>query len=159
MSRLEVGRIGRAHGIRGEVSVSLLTNREERVAPGAELFAGDRRLVVAASRPHKGRYVVRLEGVDDRTAAEALTGAVLTAEPLGALPDDELWLHELVGAEVRDRTGARLGAVTAVDANPAHDILVLDSGVLVPVVFVVAHDDGVVVVDPPEGLVEINRRS
>ena len=51
-----------------------------------------------------------------------------------------------------------LGTVTAVDANPAHDILVVDGDVLVPVVFLVEHADGVVIVDPPEGLVDVNRR-
>ncbi len=158
MTRLEVGRVGRAHGIVGEMAVTLHTNRPERMTPGTTLFVGDRPLVVTASRQHKGRWLVTFDGVVDRTAAEALTGEILTAEPLGPLPEGELWLHELVGSEVHDKQGAALGTVTAVDANPAHDILVVDDDVLVPVVFVVEHRDGVVVVDLPEGLVDINRR-
>jgi len=158
MNRLEVGRVGRAHGILGEMAVTLHTNRRERVTPGTILYVGDRPLVITASREHKGRWLVTFEGVADRTAAEALTGEILTADPLGPLPADELWLHELVGAEVRDRRGASVGTVTAVDANPAHDILVVDDDVLVPVVFIVEHGEGVVVVDLPEGLIEINRR-
>ena len=74
------------------------------------LFAGDRELVITASRPHQGRMLVHFEGVDDRTAAEALQGVELTAAPLGddvELDDDELWVHEVVGAEVHDRAGAR----------------------------------------------------
>ena len=59
-----------------------------------------------------------------------------------------------IGAEVRDRSGATSGASSAVEANPAHDLLVLDGGALVPMVFVVEQRDGVVVVDPPEGLLE-----
>jgi len=158
MTRLEVGRVGRAHGIVGEMAVTLHTNRPERVTPGTTLYVGDRPLVVIASREHKGRWLVRFDGVVDRTGAEALTGEILTADPLGPLPEGELWLHELVGSEVRDKQGASLGTVTAVDANPAHDILVVDDDVLVPVVFVVEHRDGVVIVDPPEGLVDVNRR-
>ncbi len=64
-------------------------------------------------------------------------------------------MHELIGAEVFDKAGARLGSVTAVEANPAHDLLVLDSGALVPIVFVLEHGDGRVVVDVPEGLFDL----
>lgn len=157
--RLVVGRVGRAHGLRGEVAVRFTSNRPERSAPGAVLHAGDRVLVIATSRPHQGRVLVRFEGVDDRTAAEALQGLELTAEPLGdddvQLDPDELWVHEVVGAEVLDRAGARVGRVVAVEANPAHDLLVLDGGGLVPMVFVVEQRDGVVVIDPPDGLFDL----
>lgn len=134
--------------------VTLATNRLERTQPGAVLFADARRLVVIGARPHRDRWVVRFEGVDDRVAAEALRGVVLTAHPLGPLPDDELWAHELVGSVVCDRDGQELGRVAAVEANPAHDLLVLDDGALVPIVFVVELAPGRVVVDPPEGLLE-----
>jgi 16S rRNA processing protein RimM len=166
--RLTIGRIGRAHGLRGEVAVTYSSNRPERHAPGAVCFAGDRELVVASARPHQGKVLVRFEGVSDRTAAEALQGRELTAEPLGGdveLDDDEFWIHELVGARVVDRAGTDLGTVTAVEANPAHDLLVLSGGALVPMVFVVEQrvqdrderDDEVrvVVVDPPEGLFDL----
>jgi 16S rRNA processing protein RimM len=151
--------VGRAHGLRGEVAVRFSSNRPERAAPGAVLYAGDRELVVASSRPHQGRVLLCFEGVDDRTAAESLLGLELTAAPLGGdeveLDDDELWVHEVVGAEVQDRSGAIVGRVVAVEANPAHDLLVLDGGALVPMVFVVEQRDGVVVVDPPEGLFDL----
>jgi 16S rRNA processing protein RimM len=156
--RLVVGRVGRAHGLRGEVAVRFSSNRPERAAPGAVLYAGARELVIATSRPHQDRVLVRFEGVDDRTAAEALQGLELTAEPLGdevELADDELWVHEVVGAEVQDRSGVVVGRVVAVEANPAHDLLVLDGGALVPMVFVVEQRDGVVVIDPPEGLFDL----
>jgi 16S rRNA processing protein RimM len=157
--RLVVGRIGRAHGLRGEVAVRFSSNRPERAQVGAVLFAGDRELVVATSRPHQGRVLVRFDGVDDRTAAEALQGLELTAAPFAdgeaELADDELWVHEVVGAEVHDRAGTTLGHVVAVEANPAHDLLVLDGGALVPMVFVVEQRAGVVVIDPPEGLLEL----
>ncbi|HEU5309403.1 MAG TPA: ribosome maturation factor RimM [Acidimicrobiia bacterium] len=156
--RLVVGRIGRAHGLRGEVAVRFTSNRPERAEAGAVLHVGDRQLVVAASRPHQDRVLVRFEGVDDRTAAEALQGLELTAAPLGdevELDDDEVWVHEIVGAEVRDRSGEAIGRVAAVEANPAHDLLVLDDGALVPMVFVVEQRDGVVVIDPPDGLFDL----
>jgi 16S rRNA processing protein RimM len=156
--RLVVGRIGRAHGLRGEVAVRFSRNRPERAEAGAVLHVGDRQLVVAASRPHQDRVLVRFEGVDDRTAAEALQGLELTAAPLGdevELDDDEIWVHEIVGAEVRDRSGEAIGRVAAVEANPAHDLLVLDDGALVPMVFVVEQRDGVVVIDPPDGLFDL----
>ena len=153
--RLEVGRIGRAHGLHGEVTVVPITNRTERFAAGAVLFAGDRELRIASVRPHQDRWLVRFDGIADRDGAESLRNKVLTAEALGDLPEGEHWVHELIGSVVRDRAGAEIGRVSAVEANPAHDLLVLDTGALVPIVFVVSHDDDVVVIDPPEGLLDL----
>jgi 16S rRNA processing protein RimM len=154
--RLVVGRIGRAHGLRGEVAVTFTTNRAERSAPGAVLYAGDRELLITASRPHQGRMLVQFAGVDDRTEAERLLGVVLDAAPLagngGELTEGEFWVHELVGSTVVDRAGVPRGEVVAVEANPAHDLLVLDGGALVPMVFVVEQRVGEVVIDPPDGL-------
>jgi 16S rRNA processing protein RimM len=149
---LEVGRVGRPHGLHGEVAVTFTTDREERHAPGAVLYADERALVVETARPHQGRWLIRFTGITDRDAATALRGARLHAAPLDHADDDELWVHELVGAELVDTTGRRHGPIVAVEANPAHDLLVLDDGTLVPVVFVVEHTPGRVVVDPPAGL-------
>ena len=94
------------------------------------------------------------EGTSTREAAEALRGTVLLAEPI----EDEgaLWVHELVGAQVVESDGTDRGVVEAVQANPAADLLVLDSGALVPVVFVVdGPTDGVVTVEVPPGLFEL----
>ncbi len=156
-SRLEVGRIGRAHGLRGEVTVSLSSERPERLAPESVLYADDRMLVVRSACPHSGRWLVCFEGIDDRTAAEALLGVVLTGD---ALPTEagELWVHELIGAVARDRSGQDLGCVLAVESNPASDLLVLDGDVLIPMAFIVEQGQGFVVVDPPEGLLDVNRR-
>jgi len=158
---LEVGRITKPHGIHGEVIVELVTNRTERVAPGTLLGARagsrggqsvgtDRDLVVERSSPHRGRWIVAFQGVIDRTAAEALRGTVLTAE---AMTDEgTLWVHELIGSSVIDSAGVRRGTVVSVVANPASDLLELDTGVLVPLRFVTAHAAGIVTVDPPAGL-------
>ena len=157
--RLVVGRVGRAHGLRGEVAVRFTSNRPERAEPGSVLYAGERELVVVAARPHQGRMLVQFEHVDDRSAAEELLGVELTAAPLAGgnaeIGDDEVWVHEVIGAEVRDREGAIVGTVVAVEANPAHDLLVLDGGALVPMVFVVEQHDGAVVIDPPDGLLDL----
>jgi 16S rRNA processing protein RimM len=79
---------------------------------------------------------------------------VLSA-PAEAASSGELWVHEVVGCEVVDRAGAHIGRVEAVEANPAHDLLVLDSGALVPMPFVVEHSATRVVVDLPDGLLEL----
>ena len=154
---LELGRVGRPHGVRGEVVVTLHTERPERTTPGAVLRAGDRTLVVASARPHQGRWLVRFEGISDRDAAEQLRGATLLGEPLDDPGEGRIWVHELVGDEVRDVHGNTVGRVSEVQANPAHDILVLDDGALVPMVFVVDRHPGVLVIDPPDGLLDLNR--
>jgi 16S rRNA processing protein RimM len=168
--RLEVGRIAKAHGLRGEVVVVLSTDRLERVAPGSVLHDGERDLVVVASRPHQERHIVEFEGVHGREAADALRGRTLHAEPLDA--DDVLWIHELIGRRVVELDGTERGVVESVQSNPASDLLVLDTGALVPLAFVV-EDPGVgapgpsgdadpsdatldtVVIDPPEGLFDL----
>lgn len=150
----EVGKTGRPHGVRGDIYIDLITDREERLAVGARLQAGGKWLTVATARRAGTRWLVHFEDVPDRTAAEKLVNLPLLAEPL---PDtgDGLYVHELIGAEVVDTTGAVLGTCTSVLANPAHDILELDNGGLVPIVFVVEATAGRVVVDPPEGLFDL----
>ena len=150
---LEVGRVAKAHGVRGEVVVALVTDRLERVAPGSVLFADGRSLRVAASRQHQKHFIVSFDGVDTREAADALHGVVLSAEPIE--DEDEWWVHELIGSAVMNTAGDRLGTVDAVQANPASDLLVLDTGALIPVVFMLSHDDGAVLVDLPEGLLDL----
>jgi 16S rRNA processing protein RimM len=155
--------VARAHGVRGHVVVELTTDREERVAPGAVLIGPDGPLEVRSSRAVPGsgwgsRWIVRFAGVDGRTAAEALRGAVLRAAPIH--DPEALWVHELVGAEVVDLGGAALGRVTDLQANPASDLLVLDTGLLVPLRFLVRTEPAEgraerVVVDAPPGLADL----
>lgn len=153
--RLEVGRVVRAHGLAGEVLVAAVSDVEERFAPGQALHCGDRVLTIERARRHHQRWRVKFAGVDDRTAAEGLRGALLEGEPLGAPPEGAFWVHELIGAEVVDRARGPVGVVASVQENPAHDLLVLDSGALVPVVFVVHQEPGRVEVELPEGLLEL----
>ena len=152
VTRLEVGRIARAHGLGGEVVVDLVSDYPDiRLAPGSRLWSGEDELIVKSARPLQDRWLVRLEDVDDRAAAERLAGRPLTAEPIE--DPDALWVHELVGSRVvEEGSGTVRGRVVAVVANPAHELLELDSGALVPVVFVRSCEDGVTVIAPPEGL-------
>lgn len=154
---LEIGRVGRPHGLRGEVVVRLTTDRHERLEPGAVLHTDAGELVVASARPHQDRWLVAFEGHDGRAAAEALRGRVLRAEPLD--DPDELWVHDLVGAEVVTTAGDRVGTCVAVLANPASDLIELESGALVPVVFVTGQEAGPgglrVTIDPPDGLFDL----
>jgi len=156
---LEIGRIVKAHGLRGEVVVELVTNREERVAPGSTLVTDTGPLEVSHSRPFDatgdGRWLVTFAGVADRVRADALRGTVLRAPPLQ--DDEALWVHALIDAEVVDIDGVGLGRVVAVQANPASDLLVLDGGGLIPLRFVNELQAGphVVVVDIPPGLLDL----
>ena len=150
---LEVGRIGRAHGVRGDVFVHLTTDRLERLAVGSRLLAGDRWLTVTASSRSNDRWRVHFDGIEDRTAAEALAGTVLAAEPID--DPDALWVHQLIGAEVVEVDGTSRGRCVAVLDNPAADLLELESGALVPASFVLSFLDGIVTIDPPAGLFEL----
>ncbi len=152
---LEVGRITKPHGLRGEVVVQMVSDRAERLSPGARLTTDAGDLVVRHARAHQDRWIVVFEGVGTREDADGLRGTTLRAAPLPSAPD-ELWVHELVGCEVRTVDGTPRGTVEAVVDNPAADLLSLDTGPLVPVVFVVhGPDDGVLVVDTPDGLFEL----
>src|SRR5471030_2546487 len=106
VARLEVGRIGRAHGLRGDVVVTPVSNIAQRFASGSTLWIDDRAFVIASSRPQQHRYVVRFEGVGDREGADQLRGKIVEAEPLSEPPAGELWVHDLIWSEVRDRAGA-----------------------------------------------------
>lgn len=155
---LEVGRIGKPHGLRGELSVRLFTDRTERLDPGTVLSTARGDLVVVSARPHQDRWIVVFEGIGDRTAAEAWHGVILSAE---AIDDpDALFVHDLVGCRVVDGDGVDRGRVVELQANPASDLLVLEGGALVPLTFVVGAveregDDRLIRVETPDGLFDL----
>ncbi len=169
--RLVVARIGRAHGIRGEVTVELRTDApDERFVPGVRLhvtgrhgLAGVDALTLASVRNHNGTLLLAFEEVGDRTAAEALRGALLEADVPDDAEEPDAWYdHQLVGMRVVDPEGGALGEVVAVEHPPAQDLLVVRRpdgadrlvpfvAALVPAVDVAA---GVVVVDAPPGLLD-----
>ncbi|TDD67990.1 ribosome maturation factor RimM [Jiangella aurantiaca] len=164
-----VGRIGRAHGIRGEVNVEVRTDTpDERFADGAVLATDPARrgpLTVLGSRWHSGRLLVAFDGVTDRTAAEGLRGILLLAE----IPDDattgdpdEFFDHQLVGLTVVGVDGDELGVVREIIHAPSQDILSVErtggGEALVPFVTEIVPEVDVagsrLIVDPPPGLFE-----
>ncbi|WP_206516011.1 ribosome maturation factor RimM [Nocardioides pantholopis] len=132
---LVVGRIGKPHGIRGEVTVDVRTDEpERRYAPGAVLRAQPpqgsastlRSLTVARARWHQSVLLVTFEELGDRSAAEAARGIVLHATiPADATPEDpeEFYDHQLVGLAVHDVDGTALGTVTGLVHGGAQDLL------------------------------------
>jgi 16S rRNA processing protein RimM len=168
--QLVVGRVARAHGITGEVAVDVRTDSPgTRFADGAiiETDPAERGpLTVRRTRWHAGRLLVSFEGVADRTAADALRGTLLVADsstsPDGDDPD-EFWDHELAGLRAVTTTGQVLGEVAEVAHPPGADLLVIrtpdGAELLVPFVRAIVPEvdvaGGRVVVDPPEGLLEL----
>ena len=157
---LEIGYVGRPHGLHGEVVVELVSTVPDRLAPGARVECRQAELVVQSARPlpakgggYTSHWLVQFRGVGTREQAAQLTGAALRAEPL-ALPGG-LWAHELIGSQVLDAGGQPRGTVVGLLANPASDLLELDSGALVPLRFVVTAEGGRVIVDVPEGLFDL----
>lgn len=152
---LEVGKIGRPHGVKGDLVVSFTSDVASRREPGSRLVislpSGLVELTVVTCRVHGDRHVVHFADVDDRTAAERLVNKILLAAPVDS-DDDTLWVHELIGSRVVDASGREWGRCISVIANPAHDILEISNGALVPAVFVVSCSNGTTVIDPPEGL-------
>lgn len=132
----------------------LTSNRTERLNKGSVIFASNNgsitELVVQAAREHQDRWLVTFAGRTNRNAAEELRGAQLMGEPLD--DPDTLWVHELVGCVVVEIDGTEHGKVVELEANPASDLLVLDSGGLVPLTFLVELSEGRLVVDTPPGL-------
>jgi len=168
--QLVVGRIGRPHGVRGEVSVEVRTDEpDERFAVGSVLATdpADRGpLTVTRLHWHSGRLLLSFDGVADREGAEALRDTVLVvdSDDLPALDDpDEFYDHQLVGLRVELADGTALGIVADVVHAPAEDLLAVarpdGDEVLVPFVSAIVPtvdvSAGRVVVDPPEGLLEL----
>lgn len=166
---LQVARIGKPHGIRGEVTVQLFTDApEERFEPGAvfrvePLSSGP--LTVSSARWNKDILVLGFEEVPDRNAAELLRGAKLFIDSEEAADDDgDSWYeHELVGLEARVGEDV-VGRVSALRTMAVQDLLIVErpdgEEVLVPfvqeIVPEVDIEGGFVILTPPDGLLELN---
>jgi 16S rRNA processing protein RimM len=171
---LVVGRVAKAHGIAGEVAVDIRTDD-----PAARFTAGktlrgkpsrggvERPFVVESVREHGGRLLIRLSGVEDRSAADALRGTLFLVDVADLPPiedPDEYYDHQLEGLTVRTVSGVEVGVVTEVLHTAAGELLAIkrESGaeVLVPfvgaIVTSVSLTDGTVQIDPPDGLLELD---
>lgn len=166
-----VGRVARAHGIRGHVIVNLETDfPQERFRPGAELFVkrssgAVEALVVTTVRFQRDRPVIGLSGVEDMNAANALAGAELRVPSgqLAKLPGGTFYRHDLVGCTVETVGHARVGVVTAVEGTMAGSRLVVAAergDVLIPLAADICRTIDPagrrIVIAPPEGLLELN---
>jgi 16S rRNA processing protein RimM len=161
--------VARPHGIKGEVAVNVFSDNPGRFGEGTVVWVGQaledaRPARIVRSRMHQGRLILLLEETLDRNMAEALRGAMLFADPEEEpepLEEGAYWEHELVGLEVRDPDGRVLGSLTGVLSRPEQDLWQMEgpSGVvLIPatraIVLSVDVAAGVVVVDPPPGLLD-----
>ena len=171
--RTRVARIGKPHGLRGEVTVQVFTDvPDERFVPGAtfEAEGGPQdTLRVHAARRHGQGWLLAFEDAPDRTAAETLRGTVLYVDPEvtdEVDDDDDGWYEDdLVGLAVLDPAGERLGTVSGLQVRPAQDLLevTLPSGGVALVPFVAALvpevdvEAGRLVLDAPEGLLDLGR--
>jgi 16S rRNA processing protein RimM len=166
-----VGRIGRAHGLGGDVGVEVRTDEpERRLAPGVVLStdpAPRGPLTVTSGRVHSGRLLLRFAEVADRAAAEALRGTLLLVEvdPAEVPEDEDEWYDfQLVGLSAVRPDGAPLGTLTEVLHLPAQDLLAVRTPdgreVLVPFVSAIVLEvdvaGGRIVIDPPPGLVDLD---
>lgn len=167
-----VGRIARAHGNRGQVIVNPDTDfPEDRFRVGRALMVGarpgPRRLVITAVRFHRGRPILGFDGIESMDEAEALAGAELRVgeSELRALPEGTFYHHDLIGCEVRRRDGRTIGMVRAIEGPMTGSTLVVETPhgeALIPMAseICVSIDPSrrVIVVEPPEGLIELNER-
>lgn len=164
-----VARIGKAHGLRGEVTVQVLTGApDERFVPGATFVtepAASGPLVLRSARDNNGILLLGFENTDDRSGAEALRGIKLLADILTGDDDEEAWYErDLVGLKAVTVDGVEVGEVTALESRQAQDLLVLrlTGGRQARIPFVTAIvpevdiEGGRVVLDPPAGLLDLD---
>ncbi|MGW6508625.1 ribosome maturation factor RimM [Streptomyces niveus] len=169
--QLVVARIGRAHGIKGEVTVEVRTDEPElRLGPGAVLAtepASTGPLTVETGRVHSGRLLLRFAGVGDRTGAEALRNTLLIAEvdPQDMPEDpDEYYDHQLMDLDVVLTDGTEVGRITEITHLPSQDLFIVErpdgTEVMIPFVEEIVTEIDLVeqraVIDPPPGLIDDN---
>jgi 16S rRNA processing protein RimM len=164
-----VARLGKAHGLRGEVTVQVLTaSPDERFVPGATFVtepAAAGPLVVRSARDHNGILLLGFDHTDDRSGAEALRGITLLGDVLEDDGDEDSWYErDLVGLKAVTIGGDEVGEVTALEPRPTQDLLVLrltdGRQALVPFVKAIVPEvdieGGRVVLDPPAGLLDLD---
>jgi 16S rRNA processing protein RimM len=165
-----VGRIARAHGVRGQVIVNPETDfPDERFQAGAELFiergGAVEPIKVTTVRFHRERPIIGIAGVETMNDAEALAGLELRVptDRLVTLPPDTFYRHDLVGCQVTTRGGRAVGLVRDVEGTVGGSRLVVDGPggeVLIPLVAVICTEVDPaakrIVIDPPDGLLEVN---
>jgi 16S rRNA processing protein RimM len=162
--RVEIGGIARAHGIRGEVAIVTHDPGSQTLATIDHIYIGEVAYHVLGARPTPKGWLVELDGVADRNAAEALRGQPVAVDRAALqLAEGEILLDDLVGCRVVLADGAPWGTIAAIDTAGQDRLVIHDGDVerLLPLVdaFVtnIDLDAGVVTVEPPEGLPEEKR--
>jgi 16S rRNA processing protein RimM len=122
--QIVIGKIVATVGLRGEVKVYPYSDKTEHFVPGAELLAGDRPLRIGSARFVKKLPILKLDGIEDRDAAEALRGLSLCmdARALQPLPEGEWYVRDLIGCAVYDEANSNLGVIADVIQNGAQDL-------------------------------------
>ena len=150
---LEVGRVGKPHGVRGDLHVYFTTDRAERSKVGAQLWIAGEWRTIASAKVQVDHHICHFEGFDVREESARLTNATVYAEPIE--DPDAVWVHDLIGAQVIEANGTVRGKCVAVLDNPAGPMLELDTGALVPSVFITSMVNGTATVETPDGLFDL----
>ena len=130
--------------------VDFFSSHPQRTAPKSKLWVAGTWYEIATAKAQGERWLLSFAGMDDRNIAERLTNSDVYGE---AIDDPSVvWVHQLVGSVVMDASGTQFGTCVGVIDNPAHPIMELDNGFLVPTPFIVSNENGRVVIDAPEGL-------
>ncbi len=147
---LEIGRITKPHGLKGDLIVDFFSDHPKRTVAGSLYQTSLGGVSIRKIAKHKDKWRVSFNEVESLEQAQKYRGLVLHAE---AIEDDTvLFVHELIGKQVVDQYKNQHGRVESVLSNPASDLLELKEGVLVPLTFYVKHDKTSVFVEVPEGL-------
>ncbi len=162
-----VGRVRKPHGLSGEISLDLLPGFFGELAPGSGILwsrGGEvRTLTIASTRPHADRLLLRFEEVNDLDGARALAGGEVGFAQAPPAPGDFYYSHEIAGWRCEDDSGRPIGVATGVEETPGGALLSLETPagkeVLVPfvrpIVIRIERGEGRIVLDLPEGLLEL----
>jgi 16S rRNA processing protein RimM len=167
-----IGKVVKAHGMRGEFKMFSYSGQPGNITAYEELVLVDRKgrlslpLSVIKSRSQGKMAIVLLETVNDRTRAEHLEGmgVLLAKTKLPVLKEDEFYWHQLIGKNVQNLNGVFIGTVTQLFSNGSQDILVIKnegSEILVPITgqTVVSETEDGITIDPPPGLLDLYTKS
>jgi 16S rRNA processing protein RimM len=168
-TRLEIGGVARAHGIRGEIVVFTHDPDSDTLGKVESIYVGGVERKITQARDTQRGWLIKLDGITTRNDAEALQGKVVEVDrDMLDLDDDDVLLDDLIGCEVRLADGTPWGTVYAVDPGAFQDLLVIHAPATPPAtgtverllpmvdhyVLAIDIDAGFITVDPPEGLPE-----
>ncbi|MBN2009467.1 16S rRNA processing protein RimM [candidate division KSB1 bacterium] len=162
-----IGEVLNAHGIRGDIIIKPWTDDPDQFDELAEVYITNRdelkQFTIEKVRITQKKIIVKFRGIDNRNAAEQLRGALLQRQrsELRALAEDEYFIFDLIGLDVKSTSGETIGSITDVMEMPAHDVYVVQQGsreVLIPAVKSIVKsidlDAGKIIIDPIDGLIE-----